>query len=270
MYYPLDYATNVKHRGKKFIFRTILQEELMFWALATLWVAAAPVWQALATGFFLLSFWCIYEQGYIENDNTALRYEGELGKVPQGFAYTASTEFRAWIWALALAACGTTLLAWPGTIGSQAGAVAIQFCVWLAVLVFTRVAFYVYNRLAPPSRPAMYAILQACRTFAVLAFAGADVIGQFLLAAHMLARMLPYYFYRYATPSDNQTFWPHMPVYTVRLCIFVLLTLGFAAAQREPEVLVQEPTLVMLAWCVFRARQELRKGLTRIQFLDRG
>ena len=269
MYLPFVYASTVKHPRQRFVWRSVVQEDGMFWLLATIFVASHAVWHAVATLLFLVSFWCIYELGYIENDQAAANFEGEMGRVPEGYADQDLPARPAWLWAVFLGAAGSAVLSAGGLLTPGLWPWAGQTLIWFTVLVATRVIFGFYNRLTPSSRPFIYPILQTCRSFAVLAFSATNVVGVMILISHTLARALPYYLYRLISRVENQrrTRWPAIPVFLLRLLLFVFLLGAVGAGLRDPYIVLEAQSLVILAWCLVRARHELLSAVRGIELL---
>ena len=133
----------------------------------------------------------------------------------------------------------------------------------------TRVIFAVYNRLKPSSRQFFYPVLQGCRSFAVLAFAASSLVGVMILIAHTLARSFPYYVYRLVSRAENERRinWPTIPVFLPRLLLFVFLLLAVAVGLRAPSLMLELQTWAILAWCLFRARNELLSAVRGIELL---
>ncbi len=76
VYLPGQYISQVKHRGERYLFRGILQEDFALWVLASL-TFTQPLLHIVGLLFLLLSFWAIYERGYVDNDSIAARFERE-------------------------------------------------------------------------------------------------------------------------------------------------------------------------------------------------
>ena len=114
VYLPGQYLTHVKRPGTRYIMRGILQEDFAFWVLASVAVAAQPVTHVVGLLFLLVSFWAIYERGYVDNDLIAARFEVDP-KLTAAFAEApvATPRWQPWIWAFASGAIAIFLLRWP-------------------------------------------------------------------------------------------------------------------------------------------------------------
>lgn len=271
MYLPFAYASTVKHPDQRFVWRSVVQEDGMFWLLATVFVSPQPLWHVPALALFLVSFWCIYELGYIENDYAAANFEGELGRVPEAYTGQQPQTVWAWTWAVGLGAAGAGLLSAGGVLASGLIPWLVQVLIWLAVLITTRAIFALYNRITPVSRSLLYPLLQVCRNFSVLAFAASNVVGVMILVAHTLARTFPYFLYRLAGDAygRRRKQWPSVPVFLNRLLLFGLLIVGVAIGRGHPSILLQMQTWAILLWCMYRGRKELAEALHRIKLFGR-
>ncbi|MBI3544986.1 MAG: hypothetical protein HY081_00095 [Gammaproteobacteria bacterium] len=258
VYLPGQYLTHVKRPGARYIVRGILQEDFAFWVLSSIALASLPLLHGLGLLFLLVSFWAIYERGYVDNDLIAARYEADP-KLSAAFqdSPVATPRWQPWIWALVCGAIAIALLRWPQT------PVARDYIVWTAVLLATHVWFALYNRFDKGTRVWMFAGLQFARSAAFIALVPIGFIGAAALGAHVLAKWVPYYIYRL---GDKQ--WPEAPFHLIRLLFFVVLAamLGFSQGF---DSLVSNTALALLAWNLFRARQELSVAVTAATRLDR-
>jgi len=258
VYLPGQYTTQIKRPGARYIVRGILQEDFAFWVLSSIALAAVPALHMLGLFFLLLSFWSIYEMGYIDNDQIAARFETDP-KLSDNFAQAATTASRwaPWIWAIASGAIAIFLVRRPGHPAQ------IDFLKWAAVLVGTHFWFALYNRFDKATRVWLFSGLQFARSAAFVAIVPILPIGAAALGAHVLAKWVPYYVYR--TGSKN---WPDTSFHLMRLLFFVVLSLLLAIAQGAA-ILWSWTALGLLGWNVFRARQEIRTAWKAAQRLDR-
>jgi hypothetical protein len=109
----------------------------------------------------------------------------------------------------------------------------------------------------------MYAGLQFARISAFVALVPIGLIGALALGAHVLAKWVPYYVYRLGGKD-----WPEAPFHLVRLLFFVVLALLLGFSEGLSSVL-NGTGLALLAWILFRARQELATALAAARRLDR-
>jgi hypothetical protein len=257
-YLPGQYLTAVKRPGERYIARGILQEDFALWILTSIGLATQPFSHVFGLLFLLLSFWAIYECGYVDNDRVAARYEDDP-KLSGAFkeAPVATPRVTPWIWALASGAFGVFLL--RGT-GSHA---LTGFAIWIAVLAVTYGTFALYNRFDKTTRIWWYSGLQLARSAAFVALVPIHPIGAMAIGAHVLAKWVPYYIYRAGGKR-----WPDQSHFLTRLLFFVLLSalVGFASGF---SILWNWTTLALLAWNVFRARHELLAAFMHAARLDK-
>ena len=276
IYLPGHYLSRIKRPGEHYIVRGILQEDFALWLLASIGLAMFPVAHAAGLLFLLLSFWTIYECGYVDNDRIAARYEKDP-KLSAAFhqAPVATPRWEPWIWALSSGAIAILLLRWPapaaagvteGALMSPAlalGATAADFVKWIAVLLATHGWFLLYNRFDKSTRVWLYPGLQLARSAAFAVLVPVAALGMVALSAHVLAKWLPYYVYRFGGKD-----WPHAPMPLTRLLFFVVIALLLALTQ-GPSALVSWTAAALLAWNLFRARDDLRAAVSRARRLDR-
>jgi hypothetical protein len=248
-YIPGLYTARVKHPGQNYIQRSILREDFMLWVLATIALASSPFVAHLAgLALLALSFWAIYETGYVDNDRIAAQFE----KTPLSDAYfentVRSSTVLPWVWACFAGVGGIVLLRWPAPPSP------IDFLEWAALLALTFSIFRLYNRVDKQSRVWLFGVLQMLRAAAVAAIAPISLAGALGLTAHGLARWVPYFIYR-CTGT-----WRKEVAGRIRLLFFVLPTVvcvnAFGWSLTETVT-----TLAILIWFAFKARHELRSAL---------
>jgi hypothetical protein len=256
VYLPGQYISQVKRPGAQYIARVIVQEDLVFSALSSVFVAAHPWPHLVGLTFLLASFWAIYERGYVDNDWAAAHLEHD-GKLTASFwqSPVATPPALPWVWAIALGAVGVCVIEWPA-------AKPADFLKWLAVLVSMYLTFKFYNRIDKSTRVWPYAALQLARAAGFVPLVLVPVQGAIALAALALARWVPYYMYRL---GGN---WPEVHPNLMRLAFFVILEAVFTAAKGTDSLLTWTAG-TLLFWNVFRARTELIPVLRRARFISR-
>ncbi len=258
VYLPGQYLVHIKRPGERYITRGILLEDFALWVLSSITLASQPVEHVVALLFLLLSFWAVYECGYVDNDRVAVRLEHDpkvTGAFRDGLAVTP--RWAPWIWALVSGAVGVAILRGVGR-DALAG-----FGVWCAVLLATYGTFGLYNRFDKTTRIWLYSCLQMARSAAFVALVPINVIGAIAIGAHVLAKWVPYYIYRAAGNA-----WPEAPHFMTRLLFFVVLTVLISFATGIGTVWTWSAA-ALLAWNVFRARHELRATVRTAVRLDR-
>ena len=258
VYLPGRYLRRIKRPGERYIVRGILQEDFAFWLLCSLGLASFPVLHAAGLLFLLLSFWTIYECGYVDNDRIAARYEKDP-KLSTAFHHSSAPTplWQPWIWAACSGVVAILLLRWP------APAVPADFATWAGVLLATHLWFRGYNRVDKPTRVWLYPGLQLARTAAFVTLVPVVAIGTAALSAHVLAKWVPYYVYRFGGKD-----WPEAPLPLTRLLFFIVAALLLAMTQGST-VLMNGSAAALLAWNLFKARDDLRAVITSARRLDR-
>jgi hypothetical protein len=249
VYLPGQYITQVKRRGERHFVRGVLQEDFALWVLASL-TFTQPVLHVVGLLFLVLSFWAIYESGYVDNDNIAARFERDPALSDAYFeAPVATPRWAPWGWAIVSGGIGTLILRGHDLRGAYA------FGAWIAVLLATHGVFLTYNRSDKMTRIWLYGALQLARGAAFIAVVSVSVIGALAVGAHVLARWVPYYMYRQGSKG-----WPPGAHLLPRLLFFVLLSLVVSFATGY-SLLLSWSAAALLAWNVFRARRELREAV---------
>jgi phosphoserine phosphatase len=246
-YFPGEYISRVKHPGERYIFRAILQEEFALWILTSIGLAHNPLSQIIGLLFLLLSFWAIYERGYIDNDVVAARYELDP-KLTSTFSaeWERNTRVQPWIWAALSGAAGV----W--TLRPSAATFPFYFASWMALLCLVYLCFVFYNRLNKQTRVWLYPFLQMGRTASFTIVSSIEPIGLAALSAHVFSRWLPYLIYRLTKSRD----WPEARIGLVRLVSFILFSM-LVAASLGPSAILTWCALGLLLWNVYRAKVDL-------------
>jgi phosphoserine phosphatase len=258
IYLPGQYLTQVKRPGERYILRGILQEDFAYWVLASIALAPVPALHVAGLLMLLISFWAVYERGYVENDLVASVYEAEpkltaaFDRVP-----VATPALQPWLWAVACGGAGIALLRWPGPA-------SVADCArWGGVLLLTYLWFRLYNHCDKSTRIWMYSGLQLSRSTAFAAIVPMTVAGSLAIGAHTLARWIPYYVYRLGDGA-----WPEAPLYLSRL-LFLIVLAAVVAIASGVQALGNWTMAAVFAWTVYRARHELKAMLAAAHRVDR-
>jgi hypothetical protein len=250
-YLPGLYTGRVKHPGMNYVLRSVVREDFALWVLATIMLANGPfVLHVSGLALLALSFWAIYETGYVDNDRVAEQFE-TAPNLSDAYSQEAarSAGLLPWAWAAVAGGAGLVLLRWPAPPSP------IDFLEWGAVLAMTFSMFRLYNRVNKPSRIWLFGVLQMLRAAAIVPVASVSLAGILGLTAHGLARWVTYYVYR-----NTGGRWLKGRAGQTRLLFFVLMTVvcitafGWSAAESLT-------TLLILSWFTFKARHELRSTL---------
>jgi hypothetical protein len=257
IYVPGQYLTHIKRPGQRYIMHGIILEDFALWVLCSILLAPSPLTHLVGLLALLVSFWAIYECGYIDNDRVAHRHEMDPELSDNfGEVEVATPQLQPWIWASAFGLAAVFLLNEPSKLPLG------DVVAWTALLLGTHLGFWLYNRVDKRSRIWLYPALQLsrCASFAVLV--PIALPASLALGAHVLARWVPYYVYR--TGGKD---WPDVPVFLIRLLFYSLLWIIFAISQNFA-TLFTPTALLLLLWSLFRARKELGQMLAGIHWID--
>ncbi len=258
VYLPGRYLTRIKRPGERYIFRGILQDDFAYWVLSSISLAAVPVLHVAGLLLLLLSFWCIYERGYVDNDKIAEQYEQDPKLSSEYGAMSVPTpRWQPWIWAIVSGAAAVLLLRGPDH------AKPADFAKWLAVLLAVHYWFRLYNRCDKSTRVWMFAFLQLARSAAHVVLVPVVAVGAAALGAQVLARWVPYYVYRFGKVD-----WPKAHTHLTRALFFVVLCILLIVSQ-GPAAVLNWTAAAILAWSLFRARHELAAVFRGAHRLDR-
>ncbi len=256
LYLPGRYLA-VKRPDGRYV-RTILRDDLAFWILGSVWLAVHPVTHVAGLLVLALSFWVVYELGYLDNDRVGDRFE--RSPVLSEEYFDRDVQFGMWkplVVAVAAGAAGLWILRWPEAPSS------LDYVRWGGVLGATGTVFLVFNRVDKQTRVLIYPVLQLARLGAFLAVVVTTPIADMALVIMALLRSLSYYIYR----TRNEK-WPNDDVTVLRLIVFVAGTM-FLASQHDWRDMIAPTTLSLLAWMTFLARHEIPRALARAHRIDR-
>jgi len=256
VYLPGEYISKIKRPGERYIWGAVLQEDFIFWLLSSIGLSINPTTHVIGLLMLLLSFWAIYERGYVENDIVASSREADPKLSPAfGSVHVATPVFQPWIWALLAGAVAVAFLQ-PETT-----AFLVHFGLWVAVLVLVYAIFRVFNRLDKTTRIWIYPLLQLARTASVAVIVPIEPAGAAALGAHALSRWMPYHVYRISRSS-----WPNVRLELVRLISFALLLILMLCVFGTSALLTWS-ALALLLWNIFKARRDIYSVINSARLL---
>lgn len=258
IYLPGMYLSEIKRPGQRYVLNGILLEDFALWVCASVFVATLPAVHVLGLGLMLLSFWTVYERGYVDNDEMGARYEENPYFSPRyGHVTVATPRLAPWLWALTAGGAGVALVRYPGAPN------LVDLGLWFGVLAATHATFLLYNRVDNSSRVLMFPWLQLARSAAFVAVLPITLPAALAIGAHVLARWLPYHSYRMAEKR-----WPQGTIFLSRLAFFTILMVCVALVT-PIEHLLTPTALALMLWNLFQARGELRAMLRNAHRIDR-
>lgn len=213
-YLPFLYTQKAKRPGGNYMTYGVLCEDVMFLWIAIAWLMPSPLTGALGLLLLHLSFWAIYEIGYVENDLVAVQHEEKPIVAAYSQFYSGRMKpLLAWTTAVLIAAPGAFLLVLFDSDSLRiAGGVlfnhtsifgnialfSLVYAVWIVYLITARGVFWVYNHVSTTQRAYLYVSLQLLRTIGYTYLFRTNLVGMSLLLALVFARWAPYLVYRFS------------------------------------------------------------------------
>ncbi|MEM1211010.1 MAG: haloacid dehalogenase-like hydrolase [Planctomycetota bacterium] len=252
VYLPLAYTSRVKRPAEREVVRQVFLDD---YALLVLAIGLVNPWTAgnllaLTAGF--LAFFCVYEQGYRENDRLGERYERRPNL---SSAYRERPELRRgvgawpWVWALGLACLAVWGLHAPFLGSGSAwswGAAGWSMAGLMGLLIGTRLVFGVYNRVDVVTRVLVFPWLQVGKTFGFLVLLPTGLAGALFMAAQVVRRWLSYACYRAGGEAER------LPSHTVRVMAYLVLAAGVVAWTGDLRLFKGWAFWVILGWLLLR------------------
>ena len=265
-YSPFLYVVKFKH-DPSYLLRGILMDQWLILVLASSWVSPQPILHAAGLLFLVISYWCIYELGYYENDYVAKHFEKNPKLKETGLVRPEAPLIEPWIWASLFAAPGLLLLKWATLpeVSFAMDSSLLEEVLWSALpwgilLLATRLVYWVFNHIDKRSRVWPYLLLQYSRlpAFAVLTLV--SPAGAVLLSAQTLISWIRYIVYRYQGKMHEV---PH--------AILRLVTLGFlmailAISDGASAVLTWQMAVIFV-FCFVRAWSTLPQLISQVKMV---
>lgn len=272
IYIPFLYSEKIKRPDKNFLLSTVLGEDLPILLLAFSFASFHPVANVLGLFLLQVSFWCIYEIGYIENDILGEKFEDKAVLSYNYNSYQYSFQlWQPWIWTIAFSVLGIAILhqeiviegvhlskAIFGDYDLELFQISESFLYWIAFLIVLRFLFHIYNHLNKQSRIWFYLLLQTCRYCGYLVLLTTNTVGLVLLISKILIRSMQYALYRYMGGQSGD--WPmDFPRYFFYLLIYLLILSATAANERDVSLLFNYQVLAIIAFCLARGSRHFQK-----------
>ncbi|WP_340091494.1 haloacid dehalogenase-like hydrolase [Nostoc punctiforme] len=267
VYIPFLYLERAKRPGDKYFVKKILLDDFVLLILGLSLANSQPIPHAISMFFLLLSFWCIYELGYVENDIIAERFEKEptLSETYQKYKNRINV-WQAWLWSVIFAFPGLIILELNKVVSNninfaaEASAlnlvtISTDMALWMGLLVVARVTFYAYNLVDKKTRIWLYFILQSYKCFGFLVVTTTNIIGSILFIAQVISRWIPYFIYRFSKSEWLKA----LPNQVVRLFLFGFIIIAIMLGTQNSSIIMSWQTWVIFGWCTFKARNEILK-----------
>ncbi len=267
-YVPFLYTQRAKRPGANYMLYGVLLEDVMLLWLAFAWIMPDPLIGAAALLFLHLSFWTVYEIGYVENDTRAAAREAAPVVAAESAAHATRLDpWRAWLVASLLALPGLALLVlrvpaamrWPLPDAPPGVLLAGSLAAWLVYLAAARGAYLVYNRLDVASRGIFYLVLQLLRTVGYALLLPLNAVGACALLSLVLARWVKYLVYRDTGTrlAEDQRF----------LSVIFYCVLAGTGVAVDARMFVGVQGAAVLAWLCIYAHRRLRAVLRQVRLL---
>lgn len=265
-YIPFLYTQKAKRPGENYMLYGFLLEDVVHLWLAFLWLTARPAIGALAILLLHLSFWAIYELGYVENDVLAVNHEVKPKIYPEAATYAGRVKTnKAWLVALLLSIPGLALLqvytpdllVQPRVGLDSRESFGILLATWIAYLFVQRIVFWIYNRLDPSLRGLFYVVLQMIRLSGYALLLRLNIVSAVLLLSLVIARWIKYLAYRETgrTLAESQRL--------LSVVFFVVLACGTVAI--EPAAFLSLQAAASFLWLAAYSHRRLRELLRSVK-----
>lgn len=259
LYFPGRYIARVKRPGSNYIRSVIVKEDIALWIVSSAGLATNHLIPHIA-GLLLLavSFWAVYEMGYIDNDRTAAKHEEDPALTKEFHRGKLTVPlWKPFLWAIVAGVSGIFVLRWPDP------PVLLDFVEWAGVLLFLWTVYWIYNRIDKDTRIYLFPILQILRTSAFVVLVPILPIAAIAFVIHVVIRWVNYYVYRI-----NRGPWPSSDLSLVRLVTFFVGGVLVVSRGQWGE-LISTTALLLLGWHLFLARHKLPAVIKSAHRIDR-
>jgi len=280
IYFPFSYLEKVKRSGENYTLRVIMWDDLPILLFAFAWQVSNSLLQAVSILFLLISFWCVYELGYYENDLVAEKYEEQPKLAKTYYEYKSMmSSFFPWFWSFVFGTIGVTLLEKAQGVrylfngsGLEMQIVAIDPVLligiyWTGFLLLTRLCFWIYNNLNKHTRTWLYILLQSFRYYGFVVVTTINPIGTSILSSNILARSILYIVYRYS--GGNSQDWPQqLPEKVLRCLIFIFILGGFSLSTQDFNLWQNWQTWTIILWCILQGKGQFIRMISGVKLVS--
>ncbi|MBE9043242.1 hypothetical protein IQ255_02255 [Pleurocapsales cyanobacterium LEGE 10410] len=277
IYLPLLYSENIKRPGKKYFLNNIIGEDFIILLLSFTCYSSFPLLNAIGLFLLQLSFWCIYELGYIENDRVGEKFED---KAVLSYRYQSDKcsfyLWQPWVYSLVLSFLGIVVLSQEiavsnnyvytilvGQYSYNLAEILKSWLLWSVFLLVLRILFYIYNYINKQSRMWFYSLLQTCRYGGYLVLVSSNIVGLAFLLSVVVTRSFQYILYRYLGGESGS--WPiDFPKYFFYFFIYLLLLILIAANERNLLIIINFPVLLAVFFCFVKGRNHFYKIFSQL------
>lgn len=279
IYFPLYYLEKIKRPGENYLLHAILLDDFPILFLAFSWLSPQPILHGISIFFLIISFWCIYEYGYYENDLVAEKYEDKprLSASYQSYKHTASW-WKPWIWATLFGIVGIFFLEVSRSVTSifdwgwlQNTNIILDNSIplvmyWIGFLLVARFCFWVYNYVNKKTRIWLYMLLQITRYCGFIAVTAINIVGICALLSQIFTRSISYIMYRYSGGTKQN--WPHLPEQFLKFLLFTPMVIGISLAESDWSIFLGWQTLAFVLWFLLRSRKQTLKIISQFKLIN--
>ena len=276
IYLPFSYLEKVKRVGENYTRRIIFEDDLPILLFAFSWQATHPLIHGLGIFFLLVSFWCVYELGYYENDYVAEKYEHQPKLSISYHIYKRMMKTKCpWLWSLIFGFCGVAILqkvligrseitASLLTTSITFSSSVLLFGYWIGFLISLRGCFLIYNYLNKATRTWVYIVLQFFRYYGFVVITPTNLVGTSLLCSNILIRSILYITYRYCGGKVGN--WPdRVPKKLLRWIIFLLTLTALSVGLWSLELWQSWQTWAIFIWCLIQSKGQIMETLAHVK-----
>ena len=270
-YFPMMYLHKVKKPGEKYIFKTILGDDLPILLLTFSWLSTQPILHSIGIFILIFSFLCIYEYGYYENDVVAEKYEKKSNLTDTYYDSSAIMNWwQPWIWALLLGSIGTSFVILGNSLTIENNdfnnfnfnSILVSqfpsiFIAWCGFLLVSRLCFLVHNYVNKQTRIWFYVVLQFCRYCGFLIVTKTNLVGISLLLSQILSLSISYMVYRYS--GGNKQNWPKIQEKFLRCLLLALFIVCLSMTKADIFLIVNWQTAAIFTWCFISSRNHIKQ-----------
>lgn len=264
VYLPLFYSEKVKNPNQSHFLKRLILGHWSFLVIALSALSPHPLWNAASLLLLVISYWCVYEIGYYENDAIGEKYEKTPILSTTYARYKSQMNLNTpapWVWSMAIALPAILLLEMSKlsapwqlafTTVMDTGPLMFDMAVWLVFLLSVRLSFGLYNRFNEDTRLWIYPFLQIQKLFGFTLLLGTNAIGAGLMLSLIISRWLHYSIYRCG--GDRWRF----PLNLSCLMLFLMLTSMAAISAEVPTDVLTLQSAIALCYCLIRSAKSYR------------
>ena len=277
IYLPFSYLERVKRVNEKYTLKVILWDDLPLLLFTFTWQPHYSLLKAISIIFLMISFWCVYEIGYFENDLIAEKYEEKPKLATTYYAHKRMMEsYYPWIFSLLFGFLGLFLLEKtqevrylfnPALLELKIGAfhpVFLMSFYWILLLISTRLCFWIFNNFNKHTRSWLYILLQSFRYYGFATVTYINPIGTSLLSSNILSRSILYVVYRYSGGEAKD--WPtEIPEKVLRCLTFVFILGAISFGSQSLYLWQTWQTWTIICWCLIQGKGQFIRTLSQVK-----